>query len=162
MPLYDYACTSCGHRVEVLHGRDDPGPTACDVCGGQMRKVVGAPNVHFKGSGWAKRDRAASRAGPASEAAAGKGTDGAESKVGSAAAGDAAGTAGSSTADASAGSSGGTSSDEGSKKDGGSSGSSSKSTERGSGSKGSDGADRPSKGSSSSKSSTSSTGGGSG
>jgi putative FmdB family regulatory protein len=61
MPIYEYACRSCGRRVEVIHGINDPGPAACDACGGQMAKRVSAPTILFKGSGWAKKDaRAAS------------------------------------------------------------------------------------------------------
>jgi len=56
MPLYDYECRNCGHRVEVLHGVNDTGPQTCDVCGGQMRKLINQPAIVFKGSGWAKKD----------------------------------------------------------------------------------------------------------
>ncbi len=56
MPLYDYQCRNCGHIVEVLHGVNDPGPQACTVCGGQMRKLMSQPAIVFKGSGWAKKD----------------------------------------------------------------------------------------------------------
>ena len=30
MPLYDYECRNCGHIVEVMHGVNDSGPTACE------------------------------------------------------------------------------------------------------------------------------------
>ena len=56
MPLYDYECRNCGHRVEVLHGINDPGPTACERCGGAMRKLFSTPAIVFKGSGFAKKD----------------------------------------------------------------------------------------------------------
>lgn len=62
MPIYDYACAACGNRVEALHGRDEPGPATCGVCGAPMRKLVSAAAIVFKGAGWAKRDRAASTA----------------------------------------------------------------------------------------------------
>jgi putative FmdB family regulatory protein len=93
MPIYEYACKTCGHRVEVLHGIHATGPATCDVCGGPMTKLVSAPAIVFKGSGWAKkdaRDRSASRtstdgkkpdAGAAEPAAAG----GAGSNAGSSA-----------------------------------------------------------------------------
>jgi putative FmdB family regulatory protein len=62
MPIYDYVCQSCGERVEVFHGLHAAGPERCERCGkGPMRKVLAPPAVHFKGSGWAKKDRAASR-----------------------------------------------------------------------------------------------------
>jgi putative FmdB family regulatory protein len=58
MPLYDYDCAACGRRVEVIHGVHAPGPTHCPNCGsGPMKKAITAAAVHFKGTGWAKRDR---------------------------------------------------------------------------------------------------------
>ena len=61
MPIYDYVCSACGHRMEVVHGIHGHGPEHCPVCGGAMRKAFVAPAVHFKGSGWAKKDRGAAR-----------------------------------------------------------------------------------------------------
>jgi putative FmdB family regulatory protein len=73
VPIYDYVCTACGHRVEVAHGIHGHGPEACPVCGGRLRKAVVAPAVHFKGSGWAKKDRGtASSTQAAAKAAAGE------------------------------------------------------------------------------------------
>jgi putative FmdB family regulatory protein len=68
MPLYDYDCAACGRRVEVIHGVHAPGPTHCPNCGsGPMKKAITAAAVHFKGTGWAKRDRRVSVApGPKS------------------------------------------------------------------------------------------------
>lgn len=60
MPLYDYVCANCGHEVEVMHSVHDHGPTVCPVCGGPMKKAIVAPAVHFKGSGWARKDRSGS------------------------------------------------------------------------------------------------------
>lgn len=59
MPIYDYLCTACDHRADILHGLNDPGPNFCPSCGaeGTMRKQFSAPSIHFKGSGWAKKDR---------------------------------------------------------------------------------------------------------
>lgn len=60
MPIYDYDCATCERRIEVVHGVHSPGPTHCPNCGaGPLRKAISAPAVHFKGSGWAKRDRRA-------------------------------------------------------------------------------------------------------
>jgi putative FmdB family regulatory protein len=60
MPIYDYACIDCGRVVEVVHGVNGHGPQACETCGGPMKKLLSSPAVHFKGSGWAKKDRGAS------------------------------------------------------------------------------------------------------
>jgi putative FmdB family regulatory protein len=60
MPLYDYDCLACGRRVEVVHGVHAPGPEHCPNCGsGPLRKAITAAAVHFKGSGWAKKERRA-------------------------------------------------------------------------------------------------------
>jgi len=63
MPLYDYRCTECGREVEVMHGIHGTGPETCEICGGAMRKALSSPAIHFKGSGWAKKDAAAARTG---------------------------------------------------------------------------------------------------
>lgn len=62
MPIYDYRCTACGSVTEVRHGINDPSPPFCPQCGaeGTLRKAFAPPTVHFKGSGWAKKDRASS------------------------------------------------------------------------------------------------------
>ena len=61
MPIYEYACSACGRRTEILHGINDPTPHFCPECGaeGTLRKGFAAPAVVFKGSGWAKKDRRA-------------------------------------------------------------------------------------------------------
>lgn len=93
MPRYDYRCSSCGREVEVMHGIHESGPQACDDCGGAMRKALSSPAIHFKGSGWAKKDAAATAAKPSS-------------KTGSTAAGETAAKS-TSTGDGDTGSSGG-------------------------------------------------------
>ncbi len=57
MPIYDYVCESCGHVMEVVHGINAPGPTECPECGGTLAKAFAPPAIHFRGSGWAKKDR---------------------------------------------------------------------------------------------------------
>ena len=69
MPLYDYECRNCGHRVEVLHGVNATGPQACEQCGGPMRKLLTPPAIVFKGSGWAKKDRSTASASKKSDGA---------------------------------------------------------------------------------------------
>lgn len=61
MPLYDYDCAACGRRFEVIHGVHADPPVACALCGsGPIRKAFAAPAVHFKGTGWAKKERRSS------------------------------------------------------------------------------------------------------
>jgi putative FmdB family regulatory protein len=71
MPIYDYACQACGYQVEVTHGVHDAGPSQCPVCGGAMRKLLSRPAIVFKGSGWAKKERAASAGRAGTSAGAG-------------------------------------------------------------------------------------------
>jgi putative FmdB family regulatory protein len=60
VPLYDYDCAACGRRFEVIHGVHADGPSACPLCGsGPVKKAFAAPAVHFKGTGWAKKERRA-------------------------------------------------------------------------------------------------------
>lgn len=60
MPLYDYDCAACGRRIEVVHGVHAPGPAHCPNCGGgPLKKAFAPPAIHFKGSGWAKKERRA-------------------------------------------------------------------------------------------------------
>jgi putative FmdB family regulatory protein len=64
MPVYDYTCAACGRRFEVLHGVHAEGPTACPLCGkGPVRKAITAAAVHYRGSGWAKKERHAAASG---------------------------------------------------------------------------------------------------
>lgn len=70
MPIYDYVCNNCGHEMEVIHPVQGHGPAACPNCGGHMRKAIVAAAVHFKGSGWARKERGTGRASkPASSEA---------------------------------------------------------------------------------------------
>ena len=79
MPIYEYTCSACGHRTDILHGIHDPAPAFCPECGaeGTLRKGFAPPAIVFKGSGWAKKDRAATRS-PGSSKSSG---DGSESKA---------------------------------------------------------------------------------
>ena len=65
MPFYDYVCEKCGHEVEVMHSVHGSGPSACPKCGGEMKKAITAAAVHFKGSGWARKERTGKPAKPA-------------------------------------------------------------------------------------------------
>lgn len=58
MPLYEYQCTECSERVEVMQKLSDPPYTHCPKCGGAVKKLVSAPAIQFKGSGWYKTDYA--------------------------------------------------------------------------------------------------------
>ncbi|HEX6128890.1 MAG TPA: FmdB family zinc ribbon protein [Candidatus Limnocylindria bacterium] len=63
MPTYDYQCRSCGTVIEVIHPMTEEGPSTCEVCGGEMRRILHPAGIIFKGSGFYKTDsRSASSA----------------------------------------------------------------------------------------------------
>jgi len=72
VPTYQYACTSCTERLEVVQRFSDDPLTECPACGGALRKVFSPVGVVFKGSGFYKTDsRGSSRSSkPADKPAA--------------------------------------------------------------------------------------------
>ena len=58
MPIYEYVCSNCGHRMEVVHSIHGHGPGECPECGGPVKKAFSPPAVHFKGTGWARKESA--------------------------------------------------------------------------------------------------------
>jgi putative FmdB family regulatory protein len=55
MPIYEYRCAK-GHTFDVMQSMSDDPLTACEVCGAPVQKVLHAPAVHFKGSGFYNTD----------------------------------------------------------------------------------------------------------
>lgn len=56
MPTYEYACTQCGERLEVVQRFTDDALTVCPACEGRLRKLFSPVGVVFKGSGFYKTD----------------------------------------------------------------------------------------------------------
>lgn len=56
MPTYQYACTECGERLEVVQKFSDDPLTVCPACEGRLRKLFSPVGVVFKGSGFYKTD----------------------------------------------------------------------------------------------------------
>jgi putative FmdB family regulatory protein len=56
LPTYEYACKACGHRLDAVQKFTDDPLTECPDCGGELRKVFGAPGIVLKGSGFYKTD----------------------------------------------------------------------------------------------------------
>jgi putative FmdB family regulatory protein len=72
VPTYDYQCRSCGFITEVVHSMLEDGPTECERCGGQLRRVFHPTGIIFKGGGFYKTDsRSASTGGSASSSSGG-------------------------------------------------------------------------------------------
>jgi putative FmdB family regulatory protein len=52
VPLYEYQCEGeCG-RFELIQKFADPPLQACPRCGRPVHKLLSAPAIQFKGSGW--------------------------------------------------------------------------------------------------------------
>lgn len=58
MPLYEYRCEKCGARVEKIQKFSDPPVATCEKCGGKLTRLLSAPAIQFKGSGWYVTDYA--------------------------------------------------------------------------------------------------------
>ena len=56
MPIYGYRCEQCGHELEVLQKMSDPPLKTCPECKGQLKKLMYAAGVVFKGSGYYTTD----------------------------------------------------------------------------------------------------------
>ncbi|MCP3161909.1 FmdB family zinc ribbon protein [Myxococcus qinghaiensis] len=54
MPIYEYACQSCGKIIDVLQKFSDPAPAACTACGaeGPLTKMLSRSSFVLKGGGW--------------------------------------------------------------------------------------------------------------
>jgi putative FmdB family regulatory protein len=51
VPLYDYQCQA-GHRYEKRESFGAPAEQPCEKCGKPARRLLSAPPILFKGSGW--------------------------------------------------------------------------------------------------------------
>jgi putative FmdB family regulatory protein len=88
MPIYEYRCEK-GHTFEVIQRMSEDALDACEVCAAPAVRVLHAPAVHFKGSGFyntdygtKKRARERSADGDAKAKSGGKSSDGAGSDSG--------------------------------------------------------------------------------
>lgn len=67
MPLYEYECFLCGHRFERIQRVSDETVSDCPECGGSVRRLLSAPALQFKGSGWYVTDYGKGTGGAAGE-----------------------------------------------------------------------------------------------
>jgi putative FmdB family regulatory protein len=56
MPLYEYQCQECDGRFERIERASTPTDGVCPDCGGTTRRLLGAPALKFKGTGWYVND----------------------------------------------------------------------------------------------------------
>ena len=52
MPIFEYECTECGKRMEKLERNGDSPLKKCVYCEGGVFRVLSAPMIKFKGTGW--------------------------------------------------------------------------------------------------------------
>lgn len=55
MPIYEYKCEN-GHVFDVIQRMADEPLTECQECGASASRVLSAPAIHFKGSGFHNTD----------------------------------------------------------------------------------------------------------
>lgn len=58
VPIYEYECEACDHTFEAIQKVTDKPIKKCVLCGGKVHKVLSAPGLLFKGSGWYVTDYA--------------------------------------------------------------------------------------------------------
>lgn len=57
MPIYDYQCTSCGFKKEVMRKISEPNVTVCPECAKEaFTKQLSAPSFQLSGTGWYATD----------------------------------------------------------------------------------------------------------
>jgi putative FmdB family regulatory protein len=58
MALYEYQCENCGDVFELIQKFVDEPLTIHEKCGGTVHRLISAPMLQFKGSGWYVNDYA--------------------------------------------------------------------------------------------------------
>jgi len=77
VPIYEYVCANCQHRFEVKQKVSDAPLASCVRCGQAVTKVISAPAIMFKGTGWYVTDysdklKQPGQAEPSSQSASGQ------------------------------------------------------------------------------------------
>jgi putative FmdB family regulatory protein len=58
LPLYEYECSNCHHRFEKIESFSASEKKECPKCGKVANRLLAAPAIQFKGSGWYVTDYA--------------------------------------------------------------------------------------------------------
>ncbi|MBT8419450.1 MAG: zinc ribbon domain-containing protein [Gammaproteobacteria bacterium] len=57
MPIYEYECSQCAHRIEVLQKINDLPLQDCPACNKpSLRRLISAASFRLKGTGWYETD----------------------------------------------------------------------------------------------------------
>ena len=81
MPIYEYLCSQCNERHEIIQRISEEPLTHCPKCGGEMKKLISSPAIQFKGSGFYKTDYASSSSKPSETKSESKSETRSESKT---------------------------------------------------------------------------------
>jgi putative FmdB family regulatory protein len=58
VPIYEYQCTACGNRFELIQKLSDSPRRKCEKCKGKAERLISSPAIQFKGTGWYVTDYA--------------------------------------------------------------------------------------------------------
>jgi putative FmdB family regulatory protein len=58
MPIYEYTCSKCRKKIEVIQRMSDEPLKTHKGCGGRLTKEISAAGFQFKGTGWYVTDYA--------------------------------------------------------------------------------------------------------
>ncbi len=75
MPIYQYRCVN-GHEFEVMQRMSEDALDTCEVCGATASRVLFAPAIHFKGSGFHNTDYGTRRRPVSEDGGSGGGASG--------------------------------------------------------------------------------------
>jgi putative FmdB family regulatory protein len=64
LPLYEYECSNCHHRYEKIESFSAPSEQECPKCGKKAKRLLAAPAIQFKGTGWYVTDYGRKNASP--------------------------------------------------------------------------------------------------
>jgi putative FmdB family regulatory protein len=57
MPIYEYLCQSCGHKMEALQKMSDEPLVNCpNCCESELKKQISAAGFRLSGTGWYETD----------------------------------------------------------------------------------------------------------
>ena len=57
MPIYEYLCDSCHHKLEIIQKISDEPMRFCPECGEEaLRKLISPVSFRLKGTGWYETD----------------------------------------------------------------------------------------------------------
>ncbi|MEX2481087.1 MAG: zinc ribbon domain-containing protein [Gammaproteobacteria bacterium] len=57
MPIYEYECRECGHKLEAIQRFSDAPLKTCPACSkDSLKKLISAAGFHLKGTGWYETD----------------------------------------------------------------------------------------------------------